>query len=563
LAQLIPLQIRQNAVRELTEKTSIREGLSDHLDGMSDMERIIARASTGRASPRDLLGLAKGIRRLPAIAELAQSFESERLCELTRDMDLMEDVADDIEKWLSEDPANALKEGGLIKDGVHEELDELRHISQSGKDWISAFQEAEQRRTGIPTLKVGYNKVFGYYIEISKSYCSRAPKEYERKQTLTNGERYATPALLEQETKVLGAEERIGELEYELFLELRNRVAANGTRAQRIAEMLGQLDAISSLAESAERYHGVFPELHEGLETKFIQSRHPVIEMRLSDWSFVPNDIHFGADNRIAIITGPNMAGKSTYIRQAALLMIMAQIGAAVPAKSAKVGLCDRVCARVGASDDLAKGQSTFMVEMTEIASILNQATEKSFLVLDEVGRGTSTFDGVAIAWAVTEWIGHKIGARTLFATHYHELTELGDILPRAKNYNITVQDVAGEVVFQRTVKEGASDRSYGIQVAKMAGIPLGVLKRASIILTNLETAAASRRGTLIVEGDALRAVAKAAQGHLFSDEKKVEAADKEELVYHCITELRKMDVSKISVKQLRQWLSEWQNKLL
>lgn len=518
LAEVSSIHKRQEAVREFMEDHLLRAELREHLAGVADMERIMARIVTNRANGRDLAALALSAQKLPALIELGRDLQPRLLQELLPELDPLEDIANTISTTLVEDPPVTLKEGRLIADGVHPELDELRSIAKGGKDWIANFQAGQQETTGIPSLKVGFNKVFGYYIEITKTHKDKVPEHYERKQTLVNAERYIVPELKEYESKVLGAEERIVRIEYELFCELRDRIGQEVERVQVVAHALAQLDVLSTLAEVGAIHKYIIPEVHEGIDTHFAGGRHPVLETMLPEGEFVSNDTKFEPDScRIMIITGPNMAGKSTYIRQVALLTILAQMGGPIPADSAQVGLTDRIFTRVGAADDLARGQSTFMVEMSETANILNNATERSLVILDEVGRGTSTFDGVSLAWAITEFLHNQLRARTLFATHYHELAELGMVLDEADNFNVAVRDWGGEIIFLRKIQPGSCDRSYGIQVGRLAGIPRPVIDRAQEMLLGFEAQAADRDWKYVNEGDVLRAAAREVQGDLFA----------------------------------------------
>ncbi len=521
LAGLEPIVRRQQAVRELMESGSLRAELRELLSGIADMERIMARVTTGRANARDLVALGASARLLPDLAGLGENFQAPLLAELAARIDRLEELEAAVSHTLVDEPPAQVREGRMIRSGVHPELDELREVAHGGRDWIASFQASEQERTGIPSLKIGFNKVFGYYIEITKTHKDKAPDDYERKQTLVNAERYITPQLKEYESKVLGAEERIVALEYELFVELREQVALDVERVQQVASALAQLDCIAALAEVGAHGRYVIPEVHRGLETVIEEGRHPVVETLLPDGEFVANDTGFSPeDATVLIVTGPNMAGKSTFIRQVALITILAHMGAPVPARSARIGLVDRVFTRVGAADDLARGQSTFMVEMTETANILNNATERSLIILDEVGRGTSTFDGVSLAWAITEYLHNRVKARTLFATHYHEVAELGSILAAAKNLNVAVREWSDEIIFMHHIQAGSCDRSYGIQVGRLAGIPRPVIARAQEILRGLEDQAAERDWKVLHEGETLRAAARAVQLELFSPPK-------------------------------------------
>jgi len=482
------IRARHDAVQELFANASLRNNLRERLDGIYDIERIIAKINCGRANARDLIALSKSFEQLPPIKERISTCSAPLLKTLGGEMDPLDDARVLIATAIASDPPPTLKEGGLIREGYDQDLDELRGIAKGGKEWIANFQADEVKRTGIPTLKVGFNKVFGYYIEVTNVHQDRIPPDYIRKQTLKNAERYITPELKEYESRVLTADERAQEMEYDLFLGIRDQVAAHTERIQRTAEAVAQLDVLSDLAHVAAENDYVMPEVDEKFEIEILDGRHPVLEVTQADEAFVPNDLRLdNKDSQVAIITGPNMAGKSTYIRQSALLVLMAQMGSFVPAKSARVGIVDRIFTRVGAADELTRGQSTFMVEMNETANILNNATERSLIILDEIGRGTSTFDGVSIAWAVTEYVCKHIKSRTLFATHYHELTELALLFPNVKNYNIAVKEWKDEIVFLRKIVEGGTDKSYGIHVARLAGIPREVLQRAGVILANLE----------------------------------------------------------------------------
>ncbi len=548
LRSVAEIALRQQAVAELQENYHARTGLRELLSGVADMERIMARVITGRANARDLNALAASCRVLPGLVALGEELQSEQLRALCTGIDPLEDLEQAIAQRLVENPPLALHEGGLIREGFDAHLDELRSVCTGGKDWIAAFQKQEQERTGITSLKVGFNRVFGYYIEVSNTHKGKAPDDYERKQTLANAERFITPALKEREQLVLGAEEKIVALEFQIFNELREAAGTLVERVQTAAHTLAELDALAALAEVGASRKYCIPEVHEGQDTEIVGGRHPVLDMTLPD--FTANDTTFAeADSLIHIITGPNMAGKSTYIRQVALLTILAQMGCGLPAASAKIGLCDRVFTRVGAADDLARGQSTFMVEMAETANILNNATPRSLVILDEVGRGTSTFDGVSLAWAITEYLHHKVGARTLFATHYHELAELGVILEKATNYNVAVRDWGGEVIFLHRIQPGSADRSYGIQVAKLAGLPKGVIERSKELLLGLEAQAADRDWNIANEGEVLRAAAREVQKDLFAPQAKVNDV--------LIDEIAKLDTDNLTPMQAHQKLQD------
>lgn len=493
LMDLEAIRRRQEAIGELKEKGLRRQKVQEGLLGLVDLERLTARLALKRATPRDLGALRDALRRLPELAELLGGFRSPLLEEIRRSLSSPpEGLLDLLERALVDDPPALATEGGIIRQGYHPELDELRSISQQGKDFIAQLEHKERQRTGIPNLKIGYNQVFGYYIEVTKANLPLVPPDYIRKQTLVGAERFVTPELKEYEAKVLGAEERIKALEYELFQDLRDRATEQIKLLQRIAEDLSVLDCLLSLAEVASKNHYVRPTVDDGPEIIIKEGRHPVIE-QTSPEPFVPNDTKMDREQQLLIITGPNMAGKSTYIRQVALIVIMAQMGSFVPAKEAKIGLVDRVFTRIGASDDISRGRSTFMVEMLETASILREATPRSLVILDEIGRGTSTFDGLAIAWAVAEYLHDRCRCKVLFATHYHELTQLEGRLPRARNYHIAVKEYRGEVVFLRELRPGGMAKSYGIQVAKLAGLPPEVVERARAVLQSLERESRAR----------------------------------------------------------------------
>ena len=486
------IEERLDAVQVLVDDASLRRELWASLKKIADLERLVGKVGCGRANARDLNALKDSLEFIPKIKKGLKK-RSPGLLKETRDrLSEMRPVVETIGSSLVDDPPMALNDGGLIRDGYHQELDELRQVSGRGKGWIARLQEEERRRTGIKSLKVGYNKVFGYYIEVTNPNLSKVPEIYIRKQTLTNAERFITPELKEQEARVLGAEDRIKELEYRLFLEIREQVAAAAEEIQNNARLLARLDVLISLATVAVENGYCRPAVDEGERIVIRQGRHAVVEKLIQGEEFVPNDTLLdNQSDQILIITGPNMAGKSTYLRQVGLIVLLAQIGSFVPAEEARIGLVDRIFTRVGASDSLATGESTFLVEMNETANILHNATPRSLLLLDEIGRGTSTFDGLSIAWAVAEYIHNTPGrsAKTLFATHYHELTELALILPRVKNYNVAVKEWQDHVVFLRKIVEGGCDHSYGIQVARLAGLPADVIDRAREVLANLEEA--------------------------------------------------------------------------
>jgi len=482
---------RLTAVEELLKDHMLRSRISDELKGIYDMERIIGRVVYGTANCRDLRALSDAAKHIPVIRELLKDAKSALLADIRRQADPLADITDLIDRAVVDDPPFSVREGGFIRSGYNAHLDELRDILSGGRGSVASFEAAERERTGIKSLKVGYNRVFGYYIEVRKTGYDQVPPHYIRKQTLVDRERFITEELKELETTILTASERATALEYELFTELRSMIAARLQRIQQTAHAIAQLDVLCSFAETAYKGHYCRPDVDDSDRIEIIDGRHPVVERMLADGLFVPNDVYLDCgDNMVSIITGPNMAGKSTYMRQVALIVLMAQAGSFVPAKSARLGVVDRIFTRIGASDDLASGQSTFMVEMNEVADILKNATSRSLLILDEIGRGTSTFDGMAIARAVLEWVSstRRLGAKTLFATHYHQLTDLEKQLKGVKNYNIAVKKRGGEIIFLRKIVPGGTDQSYGIEVARLAGLPEGLIKRAGEILQSLES---------------------------------------------------------------------------
>ena len=491
LLDINEIQRRHSAVEDLVNSTIVRGELTQALGEVSDLERVMTRIVTGSANCRDLLALANGCRALPGIKAQLARLDAPILKKLNESIDPLTDCAQQIETTLVDEPPLTLREGGMIRPGASEEADRLRDIMSGGSGTIAAVEASERERTGIRSLKIGYNRVFGYYIEISKTFADQVPPEYIRKQTLANCERYITQELKELETQVLTAKDRLVALEYQIFTQLREHLAAQACRVQASAAAVAAADCLCSLANVAVQRGYCRPEMTMGSELEIRDGRHPVVEVMLKDALFVPNDTSLGCDERqVAIITGPNMAGKSTYMRQVALIVLMAQMGSFVPARSARIGLVDRVFTRIGASDDLASGQSTFMVEMSEVASILKYATGKSLLILDEIGRGTSTYDGMSIARAVLEYVANpkRLGAKTLFATHYHELSTIESQLSNVKNYNIAVKKRGSDMIFLRKIVPGATDDSYGVEVAKLAGLPGCVISRAREILAELES---------------------------------------------------------------------------
>jgi DNA mismatch repair protein MutS len=510
LAEIGAIRRRQDAVGELVRDHTMRAAVRDALSDVQDLERLAAKLAAGRVNARDLQGIAASIEKLPLLAAALAEAGSEMLGELSAgfgEAAALSALAARLRATLVPDPPTSVKDGGIIAEGVAEDLDDLREVRAGGKSWIARFQARERERTGITSLKVGYNKVFGYYIEVTRANQELVPAEYERKQTLVNAERFITPELKEREAEVLGAEEKILALEYEIFCRLRDEAAKELPAIKEAGARVGDLDAVGSLAEVASDRGYCRPEVDESLTLEIEDGRHPVLDAIMDAGTFVPNDVALDAGKRqVLIVTGPNMAGKSTYIRQVALIAAMAQMGSFVPAKRARVGIADRIFARVGASDDIARGRSTFMVEMVETARVLRTATERSLVVLDEVGRGTSTYDGVSLAWSVTEELHDKLGCRTLFATHYHELCALSEELDRVANVNVAVREWGDEITFLYRIVPGGADRSYGIHVARLAGVPREVIDRAKVILALLESrseAAVESRGSGSMEGPA------------------------------------------------------------
>lgn len=494
---------RLDAVEELKENAISREEMREYLNPVYDLERLITKITYGSANPRDLTAFQSSLSMLPYIKEILGDLSCELLKDLHEQLDSLEDLCKLIEDSIMEEPPLAMKEGGIIRDGYNEEVDKLRHAKSDGKSWLAKLESEEREKTGIKTLKVKFNKVFGYYIEVTNSFKDKVPDYYTRKQTLTNAERYIIPELKELEDTILGAEDKLYALEYELYSDVRDTIAGEVARIQSTAKAIAALDVYASLALVAERNHYNRPKLNTHGIIDIKDGRHPVVEKMIPNDMFISNDTYLDdKKQRISIITGPNMAGKSTYMRQAALIVLMAQIGSFVPASSANIGLVDRIFTRVGASDDLASGQSTFMVEMTEVANILRNATSNSLLILDEIGRGTSTFDGLSIAWAVVEYISDNklLGAKTLFATHYHELTELEGKIDNVNNYCIAVKEKGDDIVFLRKIVKGGADKSYGIQVAKLAGVPDVVIARAKEIVEELSDEDITTRVSEIAE---------------------------------------------------------------
>src|SRR3982751_3556300 len=503
LVALERIQDRLDAVEDFAFRSTARTKLRDTFKSIHDLKRLVARAALGTAGPRDLVSLLQSVAAVPRVRMVLEDFQAPLVLSLVAELDDLADVRDALDRTLLDEPPAVARDGGLVRDGVDPELDDLRGISRSGKQRIAEMEDAERARTGISSLKIRYNRVFGYYIEVSKSNLGHVPADYHRKQTIAGGERFITPGLKEYEEKVLGADERIVEREVEIFEALRAKVAAEAPRIQDTARALAALDVLAALAETAAVQNYTKPLMHGGGELAAADARPPVVERHGPD-CFVPNDVTLdAADHQLIILTGPNMGGKSTYLRQCALLSLMAQAGSFVPARSAKLPIVDRLFARVGASDNIARGQSTFMVEMQETANILHLATSRSLVILDEIGRGTATFDGLSLAWAVAEHLASNPKARpkTIFATHYHELTDLADALPSVANFHVVVREWKDDLVLLRKVVPGRADRSYGIQVARLAGLPPAVVARAREILTGLERDELSRGGRPSLSG--------------------------------------------------------------
>ncbi len=483
------MEARLDAVEELSKDSVSRDEIREYLNPIYDLERLLSKVTYKTANPRDLIAFRNSLEMLPHIKTVLQGFNKELLCEIHEDMESLDDIYALIDAAIEEEPPLLVREGGIIKDGFNEDIDMLRNAKRDGKQWLAQLEEEDRERTGIKNLKIKYNKVFGYYFEVTNSFKNLVPEDYIRKQTLANAERYTTPKLKEMEDTILNAEDKLYTLEYDMFCEIRDKVASQLERIQKTAKAIARLDVFASLSYVAERNHYVRPKLNEKGIIDIKDGRHPVVELMIDHDMFIANDTMLDSNSHlISVITGPNMAGKSTYMRQSALIVLMAQLGSFVPARSANIGIVDRIFTRVGASDDLASGQSTFMVEMNEVANILRNATSNSLLILDEIGRGTSTFDGLSIAWAVIEHISNKklLGAKTLFATHYHELTELEGKINNVNNYCIAVKECGDDIVFLRKIIKGGADRSYGIQVAKLAGVPDMVINRAKEIVEQL-----------------------------------------------------------------------------
>lgn len=545
---------RLDSVDELYNDFLKREEIKEYLKSMYDIERLASRIALGSANAKDLIAFRNSARNLPHIKSMLSDCTSSLLKNMYENLDILEDLYQTVDKSINEDPPFTLKEGNLIKDGYLPELDEIRSGSVNGKQWIAELEQQEKEKTGIKSLKIGFNKVFGYYIDITRSNLSSVPEYFIRKQTLSNSERYITPELKRLEDMVLGAEEKLIELEYQTFILVRNEIAVHIKRIQQTASFLSDLDCICSLAEISQKYNYVRPIVNNDDKLIIENGRHPVVEVQNNELKFVPNDTLLNnEENRMLIITGPNMAGKSTYMRQVALITLMAQIGCFVPASKAEIGVVDRIFTRVGASDDLASGQSTFMVEMSELANIINNATSKSLVILDEIGRGTSTFDGLSIAWSVVEFIADKgrLGAKTLFATHYHELTELEDKIDGVKNYCVMVEEKGRDIVFLRKIARGGANGSYGIHVARLAGIPEPVLERSTEILSILEKSEKNNQTDIYVRHRRKKPLINDQEPNLFNFAS-----------FSLVDELKSVDVANMTPIQALNKLLELQDKV-
>lgn len=560
---------RYDAIDELNQNMITREELREYLNPVYDLERLLSKISYKSANPRDMIALLSSLQMLPHILFLCQNFNSRFFTEISEELDPLEDLCALIAESINEEPPLALHDGGIIKEGYHEQVDQLRTAKSEGKTWLASLEAEEREKTGIKNLKVKFNRVFGYYLEVTNSYKNLVPDNWIRKQTLANSERYTTEKLKELEDIVLGAEEKLYNLEYQIFCEIRDHIFTQVDRIQQTAKAIAMVDMITSLAYVAEKNNYVRPVLNERGVLNIKDGRHPVIEQMIDHDMFIANDTYLDEeDHRLVIITGPNMAGKSTYMRQTALIVLMAQLGSFVPASSADISLVDRIFTRVGASDDLASGQSTFMVEMTEVANILHNATKDSLIILDEIGRGTSTFDGLSIAWAVVEHIVEKknIGAKTLFATHYHELTELEGKLDGVQNCCIAVKEDGEDIVFLRKIVKGGADKSYGIQVAKLAGVPESVLNRAYEIAAQLESGDIN---TVISFGERENSSSMMKPG---SDSRQNHDTEMAQLsIFDAVTsfsyedilfELRDIDLSHVTPMDAMNLVYKWQNKL-
>lgn len=555
------IEKRYDAISEFNDNVITREECREYLNPIYDLERLLSKISYKSVNARDMIALKSSLSMLPHIRFLIGSFHCKLMKEYYNQFDSLEDIAALIDASIDEEPPLSVREGGIIKTGYHEEVDRLRKAKTDGKTWLAELEAKERENTGIKNLKIKYNKVFGYYLEVTKSYQDLVPETWTRKQTLANAERYTTPELKELEDVILGAEDKLYNLEYALFSEIRDQISKQVKRIQDTAKIIGYIDMICSFAYVAEKNHYVRPVINKKNYIQIKDGRHPVIEKMIQNDMFVANDTYLDDNShRIVIITGPNMAGKSTYMRQTALIVLMAQIGSFVPASMADISIADRIFTRVGASDDLASGQSTFMVEMTEVANILRNATKDSLIILDEIGRGTSTFDGLSIAWAVVEHINNKkvLGAKTLFATHYHELTQLEGKLDGVQNYCIAVKEDGEDIVFLRKIVKGGADRSYGIQVAKLAGVPEQVLRRAREIADSLESNDVRNQFDPALEADYQRESGHMEQLSIFDTNVSGTSSQTEDILF----ELRDINLSNVTPLDALNMIYKWQNKL-
>lgn len=545
------IEARLDAVETLVQNERLSQELGRLLSQVFDLERMAGKVSAGRATPRDLSQIGRTLERLPEIKARLEGYDVPLLQRLHDGIEPMESLREQLNDALVDDCPLNLREGGFVRDGYHSRLDELRALATGGKDWIASYQATIIEQSGIPSLKVGYNRVFGYYLEVTHTHRDKIPDTFIRKQTLKNAERFITPELKEYEEKILTADEQANALELELFETLRQQVAAAGNQLRSTARVLAQLDTLRSLGVLASRHRYTRPRLNQQRVLQIEGGRHPVLDALANDVAFVANDTHLDDESgHIALITGPNMAGKSTYIRQVALITLLAQIGSFVPAKTADIGIADRIYARVGASDELARGQSTFMVEMTETAHILNTATDRSLVILDEIGRGTSTYDGVSLAWAIVEFLHDEIGARTLFATHYHELTDLANLLPRVKNLTVLVREWDEKIVFLHQIVPGATDKSYGIQVARLAGVPAVVNERAKEVLAKLES-------------EFLTPENRPKLSHRLADKKPIQLTMFGTTPHPLIDTLKQLDPNSLTPMECLNLVHQWHQKLL
>lgn len=556
---------RQDAIEEFNNHSIDREEIREYLNPVYDLERIMTKISCKSANPRDLVAFHNSLEMLPYIKQIISHFETPLFAEFAEKMDDLRDLYDLIDRAIVEDPPIAMRDGGMIKEGYSEEADELRRAKTEGKQWLAELETREKERTGIKNLRIKFNKVFGYYLEVTNSFKSLVPPEWVRKQTLTNAERYTTDELKHLEDVIMGAEDKLYTLEYDLFVGVREKIASEVIRIQNTAKAIAQVDVFAALSLVSQQSNYVKPKINEKGIIDIKNGRHPVVEKMISNDMFVANDTYLdNASNRISIITGPNMAGKSTYMRQTALIVLMAQIGSFVPAESANIGIVDRIFTRVGASDDLASGQSTFMVEMTEVANILRNATPKSLLILDEIGRGTSTFDGLSIAWAVVEHIANTklLGAKTLFATHYHELTELEGTMDGVNNYCIAVKEKGDDIVFLRKIVKGGADKSYGIQVAKLAGVPEPVIERAKELVVELSDADISQKAKDIAQYT--KKLEKMNQQYRKEDELEVKQMTLFDTLNDdsIITDIKELDIGNMTPIDALNMLYKLQNKI-